>query len=370
MRRPLLALAAAAVSIAAASPPASGGGPITPGDIMALRDVRDAEISPDGHTVLFTVQRQVATFAPEHATIWSVPADGSAPARPFIVSAGADGEPHWSPDGQSVAFLSNRKNPLSGGADTGFEFKRDTASTPGVPIDAAPPPDAAEPGEPSRQIWLIRTDGGEAVPLTAPPGDVSDLAWSPDGTRIAFLSADPETSVEKADRAAKRDWTEVDRIRHVTRLWVLDVATHFARLISPETVNVSAMDWSPDGRQLAVRVADTASINDSFYHSRIVTLDPATGRLGPTLLDHVASAPSWSPDGRSILADQVLTPGFIGVAPRIYHLATGRTDRLGDAYPGLLSDLKWTADGRGVLALSFERTRSNLVRLEIGRAHV
>lgn len=364
MRRPLLALAAAMLSIAAGPPPAGGGGPIMPADIMALRDVRNAEISPDGRIVLFTVQKQMATFAPEHSTIWSVPTDGSAPARPFIVSAGADGGPHWSPDGKSVAFLSNRKNPLAGGADTGFEFRPDTASTLGAPAAATPPAAAAGPGEPSRQIWLIRTDGGEAVPLTALPGDVADLAWSPDGKHIAFLSADPDTPAEKADLAARRDWTEVDHHRHVTRLWLLDLATHRARRVSPDGVNVSAMDWSPDGRRLAVRIADTPSINDYFYHSRIALLDPATGALGPTLLDHVAAGPFWSPDGNSILAEEVLTPGFIGLAPRIYRLATGRIDRFGDAHPGLLTSVTWAPDGKRVLALSFERTRSNLVRLD------
>lgn len=363
--RPLLAPIAAALSIAAAPvPDAAGGRPITPADIMALRDTRDAMISPDGRTVLFTVQKQVATFAPEHSTIWSVPADGSAPARPFIVSAGADGSPHWSPDGRFVAFLSNRRNPLAGGADTGFEFRPDTAGPPGAPVDATPPTASGEPGEPSRQIWLIRVDGGEAVPLTALQGDVSDLAWSPDGRQIAFLSADPDTPREKADQVAKRDWTEVDHPRHVTRLWLLDLATHRARRVSPDGPNVSAMDWSPDGRRLAVRIADTPSINDFFYHSRIVLLDPETGRLGATLLDHVAAGPSWSPDGTSILAEEIVTPGFIGVAPRICNPDTGRIDRFGDSHPGLLTDLKWTPDGRGVLALSFERTRSNLVRLD------
>ncbi len=356
----MLLAAALLVGATAAPEPAA---PITPADIMALRDTRDAEISPDGRSVLFTVQRQVATFAPEHSTIWSVPADGSAPARPFIVSAGADGTPHWSPDGRTIAFLSNRKNPLAGGADTGFEFKPDAASAPGMPVDAVPPSAATEPGAPSRQIWLIHVDGGESVPLTALPGDVSEFAWSPDGTRIAFLSADPDTPAENAEQAAKRDWVEVDHPRHVTRLWILDVATGRARRVSPESVNVSAMDWSPDGRRIAVRVADTASINDYFYHSRIVALDPATGGLGPTLLDRVAYGPVWSHDGKSILAEELLA-GFIGVAPRIYHLDTGRTDRLGDAYPGLLGTLKWTADDHAILALSFERTRSKLVRLD------
>jgi hypothetical protein len=53
--------------------PSASGGPITPDDIMKLRDMRDVALSPDGRTALFTVQAQMATFASPHQTIWSVP---------------------------------------------------------------------------------------------------------------------------------------------------------------------------------------------------------------------------------------------------------------------------------------------------------
>ncbi len=353
----------AMIGIATAAP-AAPGDPIQPADIMKLRDMREAEISPDGRTILFTVQARMSTFSPEHATIWAVPADGGAPARRFIVSAGADDTPRWSPDGRSIAFLSNRKNPLTGGADSGFEFRPATAATPGAPVDATPPAAAEGAGEPSRQIWLMPVAGGEAVPLTALPNDVADLSWSPDGTRIAFLSADPDTAAEKADKAARRDWIEVDKPRHFTRLWILDLASHAARPVSPATINVSAMSWSPDGRRMALRVVDSASINDHFYHSRLVLFDPATGAIGATLLDHAGEGPKWSPDGKAILGAEILSPGFIGLAPRVYDLAAGRLVRLADDHPGLLTQLRWAPDSRSILALSFERTRSKLVRID------
>jgi dipeptidyl aminopeptidase/acylaminoacyl peptidase len=362
--KPLLLAAAAFLSIAAAPQPgADAGGPIMPADIMRLKDMRETEISPDGKTILFTVQQQMSTFSPEHSTIWSVPSDGSQPARRFIVSAGADDNPRWSPDGTWIAFLSNRKSPLSGGADTGFAFKADTASTPGKPADAVPPASDAS-GEPSRQIWLIPVAGGEAVPLTALPGDVSEIVWSPDGKRIAFLSADPDTAQEKADKAAKRDWIEVDKPKHFTRLWILDLASHTARRVSPEGVNVGAMDWSPDGSRLALSTTATTSINDFFYHSKLAILDPATGTMGQPLFDHAANGAKWSPDGRSILVDEILTPDFISVAPRVIDVASGRITKLADAYPGELTDLRWAPDGRGIVALSFEQTRSKLVRID------
>lgn len=341
---------------------ADAGGPITPADIMSLRDMRDAEMSPDGRTILFTVQAQMSTFGSPRTSIWRVPTDGGVPASRFITSAGVDGSPRWSPDGRTIAFLSNRPNPL-GGANSGFEFKADSSSGPGAPVSAVPPPVVGDAGAASRQLWLIARDGGEAVPLTAMPGDIADFEWSSDGKRIAFLSADPDTPAEKADAAAGRDALVLDKPRHFTRLWVLDLATHVARRVSPDGVNISALGWSPDGKQMAVRVTDTTAINDYFYHSRIALIDLATGKLGPGLVEHAAGEPRWSPDGRAIMAQIIRTPGFIGIGIRIVDLSTGRIDALADDYPGLLTGARWTPDGKSLLALSFEKTRSRIVRV-------
>ena len=360
-----------ALALAVAGTTAAARGPITPADIMGLRDMRQVAMAPDGRTILFTVQDQMSTFSPPHATVWSVPADASAPARRFIVSAGVDDSPAWAPDGRSVAFLSNRKNPLSGGADTGYAFKVDAATTPGAPVAETPPPAAtpAAGAEPSRQLWLIPANGGEAEPLTALPGDIASFAWSPDGTRIAFLSADPETPAEIADRLAKRDAVVVDKPRAFTRLWVLDLATHVARKLSPPGLNVSAVDWSPNGRELALRVSDTTGINEYFYHSRIVRFDLATRSVGAALVEHAGEGPRWSPDGRSIVAAQI-QPGFIGTAVRVIDVASGQVASLVDAYPGLLSNLRWSPDSRSLIALSFERTRSKLVRIALAKPGV
>ena len=360
-----------ALGTAAAPPPAptaGGGGPITPADIMRLHDMRTVEMSPDGRTILFTVQPQISTFGPEHAAIWSVATDGRTPARRIVASAGVDDTPRWSPDGRSIAFLSNRTNPLAGGGNTAAPIRRDTASTPGAPVEGTPPPAAERPGVPSRQLWLIARDG-DAVPLTALPTDIADLAWSPDGKRIAILSADRDTPAEQADLAAKRDWTVVDRPRHMTRLSILDVARHSVQPVSAPDVSISAVAWSPDGTRLAVRVTDTPSINDYFYHARIALIDPARGTIGAPLIDHAAEGPYWSPDGKAILGETIRTPGFIGLGVRVYDLTTGRTTALADDHPGLLNHVRW-ADNRSILALSFEQTTSRVVRIGRADGHV
>ena len=362
----LLALAGAARAQQAPVAGADAGGPIGPDDIMRLHDMREVEVSPDGATILFTVTAQVATFDSPRSTIWQVAANGRSPARALVGGDGVDDHPRWSPDGRSVAFLSKRDAPaapVTAMPDTAVPAPTGDAGTPpSAPVDAAPSATPA-PDTPTRQLWLVGRNGRNPVRLTASAGAIADFAWSPDGRRIAFLAADPETSAERADGLAKRDGMVVDAPGHVTRLWLLDLTSRAARVISPAGVSVSALTWSPDGSRLAVKIADTAAINDLFYHSRIALLDLASGTLGPALIDHAAEEPRWSPDGRALLAEVIRTPGFIGLGLRVHDLTSGATRSVADDYPGLLSHARWTADGRSIMALSFERTRSRLVRI-------
>ena len=365
---PLLA-AALLLGVANTAPPplpVERGGPIAPSEIMRLHDMREVEVSPDGRTILFTVTAQMSTFDSPESTIWQVAADGRTPARRFV-EGGVDGHPRWSPDGRWVALLSKRAAPrLAPAAQARPDPTRLPAATPdatppSAPVDATPP--GKPPDAPLYQLWLVGTDGAAPRALTDAPAGVSDVAWSPDGRQLAFLAADPPTPAERADRLAGRDAVVIDAPGHPTRLWIVDRATGPARAVSPARVNVAGMAWSPDGTRIAVRVTDTPSINDLFYHSRIALLDPATGVLGPGLIEQAADDPRWSPDGRRLLAAVIRTPGFIGLGLRVNDLASGQTRALADDYPGLLSHARWSPDGRSITALSFERTRSRVVRV-------
>ncbi|WP_174296986.1 S9 family peptidase [Sphingomonas bacterium] len=369
VRRALAAAALTTLAVPAfaqqAMSGADTGGPISPEDIMRLHDMREVQMSPDGKTVLFTVTAQMATFGSPESTIWQVSADGRTPARVFVAGKGVDDHPRWSPDGRSVAFLSRRDAPTpseAAPASAKPSPAADTGTRPSAPADATP---VARTGSdaPGRQLWLVARDGRSPTRLTKLAGDVADFAWSPDGRRLAYLAADPDTPSERADRLARRDAVVVDAPGHVTRLWMLDVASRATRVASPAGIDVGALAWSPDGSRLAVKIADTASINDLFYHSRVALLDPTRGTLGPALIDHVAEEPRWSPDGRALLAEVIRTPGFIGLGLRIHDLASGATRAVADDHPGLLSHARWSADGRSIEALSFERTRSRLVQV-------
>src|SRR5436305_1738130 len=98
-------------------------------DIFTLDKVSDAEISPDGTQVAFTVTRGFSEpgYETAAASIWCVPFDGSAAPRRLTYGSHADYLPRWSPDSRTLAFLSDREKadayqlyllPLSGGEAT------------------------------------------------------------------------------------------------------------------------------------------------------------------------------------------------------------------------------------------------------------
>src|SRR5690242_5153290 len=118
---------------------------LTLDDIFALDEITDAQISPDGATVAFVVGKPYTEGERKlgAASVWMVPANGSAPARRFTTGPRNDSHPRWSPDGATLALLSDREK----------------ADTP--------------------QIYLVRLDGGEARRLTDLKGGVSDFLWSP-----------------------------------------------------------------------------------------------------------------------------------------------------------------------------------------------
>ena len=246
-----------------------------PEDVYALKGVSDPRLSPDGTTVAF-VPWSIDGEANEYrGNIWLAPVDGSEPPRRFTTGERRDGEPRWSPDGSSLAFVSSRAE--------------------------------KEPG----QLYVISLRGGEAQKLTKLKEDVRGVAWSPDGKTIAFTSRlrDEESEEEDERRRPPR------RITHLlykldNEGWIADRRSQVFVVpadgsAEPKQLTDAEQDhgapvWSPDGSQLVFSTArgddwDTRLVSDLYVM-------PAEGGE-PQLLTHGDGAcgdPVWSPDGTRI----------------------------------------------------------------------
>jgi len=269
--RSLAAFLSLALPLAAETPV-----PPRAADLFALRPVSEARISPDGKLAAYVVG--VWDFKENllDTDVWLVdvladPKAAAASARKLTASPKRDENPRFSPDGRTVAFLSDRK--------------------------------LGDEKETFRQIWLIPVAGGEATRLTSHGATVGSSAWSPDGKRIAFTAAVPPSAAEKKRKEEKEDQVvvDVDDVKPAA-LWMVDVATKETVRVSASPWHVTSPGWSPDGKTIAATLAPSPKVPDNFNEE--IALFDAKGsekgseprwlvkRPGPD------ASPRFSPDGK------------------------------------------------------------------------
>lgn len=216
-------------------------------------------------------------------------------------------DPRPSPDGRWVAFTGSIWEKLEGTAKTriclaavpgggggGLGATKEVSS--GPEHDAGPrwSPDGSrltflsDRREKGRmQLFSLSAGGlGEAEALPEIDGTIEEHAWSPDGSRILVRTAGMHADGAGADGSgaleSDRDLPEwvpaVDswEDRQVwRRLWVVDVASGQVRMLSREGLNVWEADWCGDDAVVAVASEDPGE--SAWYDSPLVLIDAATG---------------------------------------------------------------------------------------------
>ena len=256
--------------------------------------------TPDGGHLYFTSRRPAPTGAPT-AGPWFLPMDGTS-GEAFQIE-GLDGSPTFSPDGRWIVFT--RSVPPSGDRpqaayDTDFE-RRTAERFDGRVYDwmnyrfdrRGYLPDPRDPwATPPREVFLLPAEGGTPRQLTELGVDASGLAWSPDGTRIAFT----------AD-AHQRDEHSYER----SDLWVVTVDGDLTRLTDDE-YNYSGPAWSADGGEIVARGNEgldviIREVRDRGASSELFVFDSGTGERLRNLTedwDLIPGGQTWSADGRHI----------------------------------------------------------------------
>jgi dipeptidyl aminopeptidase/acylaminoacyl peptidase len=229
-------------------------------------------------------------------------------------------------------------------------------------------------------LFLMPLDGGEPREVTRYHEPIADVAWSPDGSRIAFTAfvdpTDPNGERPKDGPAAVRVTRRVDYKqdgfgylgdrRH--QVFVVDIATGARRTLTCAPYNHSSPQWSRDGQRVLYRCATNNGMSGQLF---VQALDGDASPTPITADGWVVTTWAWSPDGLRVL--------FSGEPERtgqtdwyIYDLAGGYTRQITDDQPclpdggfaPLLPPAQPAWDGSAAVFHGFARGRSGTWRLD------
>lgn len=325
---------------ASAQQPAPDSAPpdvLQPMDMFHVQWNADPRISPDGRRIVY--ERHFAdVFGDQwHSNLWTVAFDGS-DNRPLTTGNSNDSDARWSPDGERLAYVSDRE------------------------------------GKP--QIFVRWMDSGQTLKLTDLPFPPASLSWSPDGTRIAFTEFVPGAPTTLADippAPAGAEWAEppilADKLiwrfngrglieNGHTQIFVVGAdggaprqVSHGAYDFASGTFGAGALRWTADGEHLVFSANLRPDADYDFLDTEVYRLSLADGswkaltdRSGPD------NSPALSPDGHTI-AYTGFDDRYLGHQTSHLYLmgsdGTGAHAVMAD-FDRDVSDPTWAPDGSGV----------------------
>ena len=192
------------------------------------------------------------------------------------------------------------------------------------------------------QLYVASVTSGSARQLTHFAGYLADPQWSPDGKTLALLL------IENAPRAAgplvamEPAVGVIEETAYEQRLATVSAAGGAAKLISPPDMYVYEYDWSPDGKTFAATAA-RGSGDNNWWIAQLYTL-PASGGAMKSILQPPLqiNLPRWSPDGRSIAYIGGLMSDFGAIGGDVYTVPAGG-GAARNLTPGMKASASWIA---------------------------
>ena len=308
---------------------------LTPEDIVQIRNVHSAVISPDGDLIAFVVQRhRTEDDGPgspfNDIWIYNVADDEY---RRFTWDPQNDMSPAFSPDGKWLGFRSTR--------------------------DGSP------------QVYRIPVDGGEADRITDAPTGVQSFQWSPDGREIAYVSQDQVPEEKRQEHEAGRDWKVVDQDHRTIRLHAIDVETKDTREVVRNDISVWNFFWSPDGERIALIGTEVPTI-DASYYGDLYMVDAQggdaelfvelPGKTGPV---------HFSPDGRNLAIKNARGEGREPIDGGVFLVPfdEGEWTSIIEDFPGTVTSHNWISNNE-IWFTAQQDTRTTLNRVDIRNQRV
>ena len=355
--RPWLALVSLVALTLPASASAQAKRAFSLNDLLGAVRVADPQLSPDGKRVLYTRTTTDVATGKRNADVWSVPADGSAPATLFIGGEKSENTPRFSADGKRIVFISSR--------------------------DGTP------------QVYLTGPDGASPRKVTSVSGGVqAPLIVSNDGMRVAYVADVFPLCTDDACNARTREAMDNDPVkaRRLTGLpyrhwdewresvrhhvFVTDLESGTTRDVTPGDYDApqhnyedNAFAFSPDGATLAFSSNREGRDKEMTSTNRNVWLVPVSGGALRQLTTNPAAdeQPVFSPDGKTIAVRAQRRPG--NEADRwyldLYDVASLRRRTLFASVDMSVNDFRFAPDGASIWFLASDHGLHNIYSVPV-----
>jgi dipeptidyl aminopeptidase/acylaminoacyl peptidase len=311
------------------------------------------KMSPDGNSVVFEAAKADWDQQIFRSELWLYRINGNGGSLIQLTQSGHDSAAQWSPDGQWIAFLSERKT--AAGKDSDDDKSKDTA-----------------------QLYLISPNGGESFAITSSEEEVHSFAWAPDSAAIYFATRQPWNKDQ--NEAHKKEWKDVVRFRGdergdtIFRIRIAEVLVRHAALGAKEAVDaekdagatpgaavVARTPWraeqiviARDGSKLAFMGTSVSERNEKVDEYEIYQFNLTIGgEATPVRLtknEAVEASLEWAPDNRHLFFETELGSAegkYQDNQPRLYWIdsTSGEVQRWFSDFKGHIARYTLMPDG-------------------------